>query len=184
MEGNAGQAGVASPPAPGAPAAQAPAPAPNAPSNQAPAPAPDPAPTAPAMVAPNQYQLSGGGLTISYFPLGRGPIGPAGATALVYQDAHHTLTFTKEQVQTDHVGDLGTLLSVTLTESVDIGFTSFTLLLPAVQLPDRFGATAHICTEGITTTHRIFAGLIGHAQAQSYTTTHLYGTAALAILEA
>ncbi len=172
MQGNAGQAGVASPPAPGAPVAQAPAPA------------PDPAPTPPTMVAPNHYQLSGGGLTISYFPLGRGPIGPAGATALVYQDAHQTLPFTKEQVRTDSVGDLGTLLSVTLTKSVDIGFTSFTLLLPAVQLPDQLGASAHICTEGITTTHRAFAGLIGHAQAQSYSTTHLHGTAGFGILEA
>jgi hypothetical protein len=35
--------------------------------------------------ARNQYHLVGKELVVSYFPNGRGPIGPAGAIHLVYQ---------------------------------------------------------------------------------------------------
>ena len=59
---------------------------------QAPAETPAAAPVA----APNQYQLSGDGITVSYFPQGRGPIGPAGAIHVVSQDAIRTLTFTAD----------------------------------------------------------------------------------------
>jgi hypothetical protein len=149
---------------------------------QAPAAQPNGGPAAAPLVAPNQYHLAGHGLTISYFPEGRGPIGPAGATKLIYQDAHQTLSFPGDQVREVDVPDLGTLLSVTIVRTVDIGSTSFTLLLPAVQVPDTIGASVHVQTEGITTTHRIFAGLIGHAQAESYAVTKLSGMATHGIL--
>ena len=141
-------------------------------------PAAEPAavPAAP-LVSPNQYHLSGGGLTISYFPNGLGPIGPAGATHLVYQDAHRSLRFPANEVRTDVVQDVGTLVSVTIQESIDVGSTSFTLIVPAVRLPQGFGASAHISTDGITTTHRILAGAIGHAQTETYVVTPLSGMA-------
>jgi hypothetical protein len=129
------------------------------------------------VVAPNQYHLTGGGLSVSYFPDGLGPIGPAGANHLIYQDAHQTLAFPADQIRTVEVPDVGTLLSVTIHRTIDVGSTSFTLILPAVRLPDTIGASAHLSTEGITTTHRIFAGLIGHAQAESYAVTRLTGSA-------
>jgi hypothetical protein len=134
------------------------------------------------VVAPNQYHLTGGGLTISYFPDGLGPIGPAGSTHLIYQDSHRTLAFHLNDIRQVEVPDVGTLLSVTINETVDIGSTSFTLIVPHVRLPDTTGASAHISTDGITTTHRIFAGLIGHAQAESYLVTKLTGTALHGIL--
>jgi len=141
-------------------------------------PAVEPAATSSAqLVSPNQYHLSGGGLTISYFPNGLGPIGPAGATHFVYQDAHRSLRFPGSEVRTDNVPDVGTLVSVTIQESIDVGSTSFTLIVPAVRLPQGFGASAHIVTDGITTTHRILAGAIGHAQTETYVVTPLAGMA-------
>jgi hypothetical protein len=137
---------------------------------------------APAVVTPNQYHLTGRGLTISYFPDGLGPIGPAGGTHLIYQDAHRTLTFQLNEIREVDVPDVGLLLSVTINRTIDIGFTSFTVIVPHVRLPDILGASAHISTDGITTTHRIFAGLIGHAQAESYVVTKLTGTAVHGIL--
>jgi len=147
------------------------------------APAPEAAAASPAPLASaNQYHLSGGGLTISYFPYGLGPIGPAGATQLVYQDGHRSLRFTADEVRTVDVPDVGTLVSVTIQESIDIGSTSFTLIVPVVQLPDGLGASAHITTDGITTTHRILAGAIGHAQTETYVVTRLTGTASRGLL--
>lgn len=134
------------------------------------------------LVSPNQYHLSGGGLTISYFPDGLGPIGPAGATHLVYQDAHRSLRFPANAVRTVDVPDVGTLVSVTIQESIDIGSTSFSLIVPAVHLPQGLGASAHIATDGITTTHRILAGAIGHAQTETYVVTPLAGTASRGLL--
>lgn len=146
-------------------------------------PAPDPtAPPSPELVSPNQYHLTGGGLTISYYPDGYGPIGPSGATQLVYQDGHDSLTFVTGQVRILDVADLGTLLSVTIQKSVDVGSTTFTLLLPSVQLPASSGSSAPITTQGITATHRILAGAIGHAQRETYVVTPLSGTASQAAL--
>jgi hypothetical protein len=135
------------------------------------------APAAPALAVPNQYHLSGGGKTVSFFPDGFGPIGPGGATQFVYQDATRSLRFPADEVRTVEVPDIGTLVSVTLQESIDIGSTSFTLVVPAVRLPAAPGASVHISTDAITTTHRILAGLIGHAQSETYVVTHLSGTA-------
>ena len=136
------------------------------------------------LASPNQFHLSGGGLAISYFPDGLGPIGPAGANHLIYQDGHRTLAFHLNDIRQVDVPDVGTLLSVTIDHTVDVGSTNFTLIVPRMRLPDATGASAHISTEGITTTHRIFAGLIGHAQVESYVFTKLTGTAALGILPA
>jgi hypothetical protein len=145
--------------------------------------APAPIAEAPAsLVSPNHYDLSGGGLTISYFPEGLGPIGPAGATYLVYQDGHQSLSFTKDELRIADVPDVGTLISVTIQETIDIGFTSFTLIVPIMRLPKGIGASAHIATNGITTTHRILAAAIGHAQTETYVVTPLRGTASRGML--
>jgi hypothetical protein len=74
------------------------------------------------------------------------------------------------------------LVSVTIQESIDVGSTSFTLIVPAVQLPQGLGASTPISTAGITTTHRILAGAIGHAQTETYVVTPLTGTASRVVL--
>ncbi len=70
------------------------------------------------------------------------------------------------------------IVSVTIVESVDTGSTTFSLLVPYVQLPGQ-QSSVYICTEGITTIHRIFVALIGHPQSETYTVTALDGTAAV-----
>jgi hypothetical protein len=138
------------------------------------------------VVSPNQYHVAGRDLTVSYFPDGRGPIGPAGAIHLVYQHAADTpLTFTADNVRTVAVPDLGTLASVTIKIIADVGMTTFTLILPEVHLAEALGASVHIETEGITTIHRSFlAPQFGPAQVESYGVTRLRGSASRGILEA
>jgi hypothetical protein len=128
---------------------------------------------------PNQYHVQGGGISVSYYPDGFGPpIENHGRLILVYQDAHRSQAFYSDAVRTVKVADLGTLVSVTLVESVDTGSTTFTLLVPDVQLPDQ-QTSVSIHTKGITTVHRVFVALIGHPQSETYTVTSLNGTAAV-----
>ena len=119
------------------------------------------------------------GISVSYYPDGFGPpIEDLGRLLVVYQDAHRSQSFFSNQVPTVKVDDLGMIVSVTLVESVDTGSTTFSLLVPDVQLPDQ-QASVFVRTEGITTVHRVFVALIGHPQAETYTVTALDGTAAV-----
>ena len=86
------------------------------------------------------------------------------------------MAFYGDEVRTVEVPDLGTVISVTIVETVDTGYTSFSLLIPDVDLPtDQSSVFIH--TEGITTVHRIFVALIGHPQSETYTVSSLNGTA-------
>jgi hypothetical protein len=128
---------------------------------------------------PNQYHVQGGGISVSYYPDGFGPpVEDSGRLLLVYQDAHRSQLFLSDQVRTVKVDDLGMVVSVTLVESVDTGGTTFSLLVPDVQLPEQ-QTSVFIHTEGITTVHRVFVALIGHPQSETYTVTALNGTAAV-----
>jgi len=128
---------------------------------------------------PNQYHVQGGSISVSYYPDGFGPpVLDRGSLIFVYQDAHRSQSFFSDQVRTVKVDDLGMVVSVTLVESVDTGSTTFSLLVPDVQLPDQ-QTSVFIRTKGITTVHRVFVALIGHPQAETYTVTALDGTAAV-----
>lgn len=133
---------------------------------------------------PNQYHLHGGGISVHYFPEGFGPVGPGGPGRLTYQDPHRSLNFHGTEIRAVEVPDLGTLVSVTLARTVDVGFTSFSLLLPHIVLPGQIGASTTIHTEGITTIHHTFLAAIGSAQREVYTVTPLTGTAVRGILPA
>ena len=129
---------------------------------------------------PNQFHLSGGGLSVSYFPDGSGPVTTEGRLTLTYQDAHHSRSFFTKAVRTTPTDDLGAVVSVTLITSIDTGYTTFSLLVPTVNLPA--GGAAAIQAEGITTIHRVFVGQMGHAQVETYVVTPLSGTAAAGVL--
>jgi Bacterial Ig-like domain len=141
------------------------------------------APTAQGPAAtPNQYHLAGCGISVSYFPDGFGPIPEDGPDRLFYQDATRHLVFNGSEIRKVDVADLGTILSVTIVRTIDVGSTSFSLILPHVNLPQVPHASATIDTQAITTVHRAFATLIGHPQVETYTTVHLTGTASNGIL--
>ena len=97
---------------------------------------------------------------------------------MVYQDAFRSLAFHGNEVRIVKVPDVATVVSVTIVETVDTGYTSFSLLVPDVDLPTGQSSVS-INIEGITTIHRIFVALIGHPQSETYTVTPLNGTAAV-----
>lgn len=125
--------------------------------------------------APNQYHLHGGPLSVSYFPDGFGPPTAAGPIVLTYQDAHHALSFRRDNVSIVDAGGLGTVVTVVLVPDHDQGSTTFSLVVPRVAVPDGHSAAVH--TEAITAMHKGFVILIG--QDQTYTVTALRGSASV-----
>lgn len=87
------------------------------------------------VVTPNQYHLSGHGMSVSYFPDGFGSIPKDGPDQLFYQDANRHLVFNGSEISKIKVPDLGTILSITIVRTVDVGGTTFSLILPDVNLP-------------------------------------------------
>jgi hypothetical protein len=96
---------------------------------------------------------------------------------LTYHDSVRSLAFYGDEVRTVDVPDLGGIISVTIAESVDVGSTTFSLVVPVVVLPDEKAASTHVETKGITTIHRAFVLTIGHPQREIYAVTALKGTA-------
>ena len=133
-------------------------------------------------VAPNTYQLSGDGISIGYSP-DAGPVTQHGSGRFTYQDAYRALTFSGDQIRRVDVPDLGTVVSVTLSMTVDTGSTTFSVLLPPVNLPNQPGAPAPIYTVGITTAHNLSpVPALNQGQRDRYTVTPLGGTASNVIV--
>jgi hypothetical protein len=123
--------------------------------------------------APNQFHLHGGHLSVSYFPQGSGPPTTAGPIVLTYQDAHHAVSFRRDNVTVVDAGALGAIVTVVLVPDHDQGSTTFSLVVPRVTVPD--GRSVAIHTDAITSMHKGFTVLIG--QDQTYAVTALRGTA-------
>jgi len=124
-----------------------------------------------AFVAPNLYVLSGGGIHVTY-----STTGIAGQPHLSYSSSFINHTFTGAQITTTP-SPLGTLVTVTIIMTVDTGSTSFTLLVPRVNL-NNIQDSVQITTEGITTHHRfsIFPAAM-HGQVDTYSVQELTGRA-------
>ncbi|SEK60704.1 hypothetical protein [Nitrosovibrio tenuis] len=118
---------------------------------------------------PNLYQLSGKHLNITY-----STSGIDGKPHFSYQDLQQTLSFTGDEIRSVET-EIGTLVSVTIRMTVDTGGTTFSLLLPRVNIPGE--QSVPIQTTGITTLHR-FSILPINGQLDFYTVTWLHGSAA------
>lgn len=128
-------------------------------------------------VSPNHYELSGDGISILYLPTA-GPVTPGGGGIFSYQDESRALTFRGDQIRRVEVADLGAIVSVTLHLTVDFGSTTFSVLLPTVNLPNQLGASAPVHTDGITTRHKLsLVPAIDRGQRDHYRVTSLRGTA-------
>jgi hypothetical protein len=128
------------------------------------------------MASPNQYHLAGRGIVLSYFPGGNGPdVDGKGRLKLSYQDSHQQLAFRGDAVATHVVDGLGTLVTVTLTPPPAKGVTTFTFVLPTVELDGGVGASVSLCVEAITTITR--HPLSANAQQQTYAAARLAGDA-------
>jgi hypothetical protein len=117
---------------------------------------------------PNSYDLSGHHLHITY-----STSGIDGKPHFSYQDLHQTLDFSGDQIRLVET-EIGALVSVTIRLTVDTGGTSFSLLIPRVNIPGE--QTVPIRTEGVTTLHK-FTLVPAAGQRDFYTVTPLTGTA-------
>jgi hypothetical protein len=126
--------------------------------------------TTPAVTTPTSYTLQGQGLHVSYSTTSF-----QGKPHFDYNDSHITQSFVGDEIRTEQT-EIGTLVTVTIMLTVDRGATSFSLLLPTVNVgPSK---SAPISTIGITTRHRFALPVsLNLGQTELYTVTQLTGTA-------
>jgi hypothetical protein len=123
-----------------------------------------------ALVAANMFSLAGGGLHVSY-----STSGIDGKPHFSYQDPSRSLSFSGDEIRTME-GDLATVVSVTIVRTVDAGSTSFSLLVPHVNVAP--GGSVSIHTDGITTHHAFsIVPAFNRGQRDFYHVTALQGTA-------
>ena len=97
-----------------------------------------------------------------------------GAPFLQYRDSSQSLSFSGDQLRVT-ASPLGNLVTVTTDMTKDMGGTTFTLVVPAVDL---VGHSLSISTFGVTTTHRGGPDVLPNlGQLALYTVTALVGTA-------
>jgi len=127
----------------------------------------------PEFVQPTIWNLSNTatGLQVSYSVAG---------PHLHYHQGPFVQDFTGNQIRVVEAPDLGTLVSVTIHTTADSGSTTFTLLLPIVNLPapPALPAAVPVTADAITTRHRFSRVLaLQQGQQEFYTVTALQGTA-------
>ena len=136
------------------------------------------------LVQPNLYQLSGHKhhLHVSYLTHSgpATPEFPQGPPHFTYQDAGLALSFNGSEVEVVET-KLGQIVSVSIRQTPDFGSTTFSLLVPRVNLNANQPAPIH--TEGITAIHKFsIAPGLDHGQRDVYKVTQLRGTASAAIV--
>jgi hypothetical protein len=119
---------------------------------------------------PNLYDLHGHHLHITY-----STTSIDGKPRFQYHDNFQTLEFSGDQIRTLD-SEIGTLVTVTIRLTPDLGSTTFTLLVPQVNLNQ--STQAQITTFGVTTLHRFsIAPQLDQGQTEHYTVAELSGTA-------
>jgi hypothetical protein len=126
-----------------------------------------PAPSSP----PNMYSFSGGDLHITYATSSED-----GRPQFTYQDHTRTLHFRGDEIRSVET-DLGRVVSVSIRPTIDAGSTTFSFLVPRVNLIGE--AAVPIRTAGITTLHKFsMLPVFNQGQLDFYTVTQLTGFAA------
>ena len=107
------------------------------------------------------------------------PIQPLGLTgSRISSTTIHSRRFNFPGIRCTLDSEIGTLVTVTIRLTVDTGSTSFTLVVPQVNLDQ--SNHAHITTFGVTALHRFsVVPAFNEGQTELYTVTELSGTAAL-----
>jgi hypothetical protein len=119
---------------------------------------------------PNLYQVHGHNLHISY-----STSSITGQPRFSYHDAQQTQDFEGDAIRTVDT-EIGTLVTVIIFKTIDSGSTSFTLIVPHVNLDQ--ATSVPIVTDGITTLHRFsIVQALNHGQTELYTVVRLTGTA-------
>lgn len=119
---------------------------------------------------PNLFDLRAKQLHISY-----STSGIDGRAHFTYQDAHQTLSFKGDEIRALET-EIGTLVSVSIRRTVDSGSTTFSILIPTINLDAT--RSANISTRGITTIHKFsMIPAFNNGQTEIYSTVILNGTA-------
>ena len=123
-----------------------------------------------AQITPNQFELQGPGVRISY-----STTSIAGKPILSFTKGRKTLTFSGNEIGRLET-KIGALITVTIATVPDRSVTTFSFLLPAINLLKE-SAKVSFQTIGITTTHKTsIAGPVTGVQ-QTYKFVQLRGTA-------
>jgi hypothetical protein len=117
---------------------------------------------------PNQYDLTGEGITISY-----STTSIDGKPRLRYKKGRTALDFAGDEIRTADT-EVGALVSVTIAKTVDRGFTDFSFLLPTINLTT---AKQSFRTIGITTVVKTTIGGPVKGPLQTYKSVDLSGIA-------
>lgn len=122
------------------------------------------------MATPNNFQLSGNAIHVGYTTTGID-----GKPHFSYHDATRSLSFTGDQIETIETA-MGTTVSVRIVMTVDSGSTSFSVLIPRINIEPNEHASVR--TEAITTIHRFSViPAFNHGQLDHYTVTPMHGSA-------
>lgn len=128
--------------------------------------------------APNQYHLTGDGVTVSYYPEGQGPIVDGqGPVVLAYEDADQQHAFPADQVDVTGVADVGTLVTAKLSPPLAKGVTAFSVMIPPVAFDDgEADPSVSLHVAAITTQTR--TPPVADTQQATYKVTRMHGHAA------
>ncbi len=119
---------------------------------------------------PTRYELTDGTIHIIFKTTSL-----TGLPTFDYNDAVQVRSFTGDQIASVLPTDIGTLVTVVLQRTVDVGSTTFSVLLPSVNLEPSSSVTL-ITAEGITTRHRL-PNLPVEGQTQLYAVREMRGSA-------
>lgn len=121
-------------------------------------------------ITPNQYDLQGPGIIVGYSTSSL-----VGKPQLSFKKGRQTLTFTGDQIGVLDT-QVGTLITVTIAKTVDRDFTTFSFLLPTIQLATA-SSKQSFRTIGLTTVNKTtIAGPVKGPQ-QTYKSVDLRGSA-------
>jgi hypothetical protein len=118
----------------------------------------------------NHFGISGGDIYVDYSSTSIN-----GQPRLSYHDPVRNLGFAGSDIRMFDVPDIGTIVSVTLAITVDVGSTTFSIFIPHVIVPS--GGSNPVTTEGITTIHRTPFGPTLPGQREVYRAVRLTGVA-------
>jgi len=122
-------------------------------------------------ISPTLYQLHGKGLCVTY-----STTSIEGRPRFSYQDSQENKSFSGDEITVTQ-SPIGALVTVVIRVVPDAGSTSFSVLIPLVNLSSS-APSAPISTDGITTVHRSsIAPALDLGQIQTYHVAKLSGLA-------
>jgi hypothetical protein len=121
-------------------------------------------------LVPNQYDLQGPGIGVSYSTTSF-----AGQPQLTLKKSRQTLNFSGDQIGSVET-PIGELITVTIAQTADRGNTTFSFLLPTIDLP-AISSKQVVRTVGVTTIHKTTIAGPPKGQQETYKTTALRGSA-------